>query len=357
MSQNLNPYSKSISILKEVLGEEKFKAIEQYLHSYDGTQESVRPVAKYITIYWLGRAADRMILRTEGEDDIILSQVGDESVPTIVFRKFKAVYLREYMKLLRVQWFKYGSLIRDEVYKDSKYNFLKDCSISPGIAGEGKGAMHGRCMKCPVDVLMGATRARVTYNLASRFVGDSAYALTASFERRTGNSVDEISYTTIMITGRESEEEKRTGGLFSETLVKPGTLFVGKIVLTMLSPVELLYILWLLHRVTRVGARTSIWGTLEVEPIAMVADVFEVGTSYEAAEEMLRENDIAKAREKLLEYVKSVAFQTSSDIIELTKDTKEHIRSIDILNKELVKELWNNAKNYIKGIEEYLKSK
>jgi len=346
-------YPGSIEILKNLIGEENYNSIKDYLQVYDGSASSIRPIAKHITIYWIGRACDRMILRTEGEDDVILSQVKDTAVPTIIFRKLKAVYLREFMKLVRAQWTKYTTEIKEWVgYKDE---FLKTCSIAVGIVGERKGVMHGRCMKCPVDILMGATSAAEPYNLVSRFQGDSAYALTPSIERRTGTSVDEITYTTIMITEGMDEERRRTGGLFSETFVEPATLFVGKMVLPMISPPELVEVLWLLTRVIRVGARTSIQGTLEVHPIVMIGDLFETGTAYELAERLHGEKDISEAKKGTLEYIEEEAkYSKSSRVVELTADITKRLKEIDPLDQKLVRELWKNAMNYVKGVYEYL---
>jgi len=353
-------YPKSVEVLKHVLSEKNYKDIEKYLHEYNGTADSVKPVAKYITIYWIGRVADRMILRTEGEDDIILSEVGGEAVPTIIFRKLKAVYLRDFMKLVRVQWSRHSESIKESiknVYGDN-YDFLTGCSIAVGIAGEEKGVLHGRCMKCPVDVLMGATSGEAKYNLVSRFVGDAAYALTPSFERRTGNSIDEVTHTTIMLTGGESEEVRRTGGLFSETFVEPGTLFVGKIVLPMISQPELVHVLWLLAHVKRIGARTSIQGTLEVYPVAMVGDLFEVGTAYEVAEKLRGKKNIEEVRRGILDYLNNEAkFVTSSSLVEFTPDVISKLRNINILEQNLMLELWSNAKRYVEGILKYIQAR
>lgn len=351
-------YPKSVEKLKKILGDKNYESLEPYLHSYDGTDESVKPIAKYITVYWVGRASDRMILRTEGEDDIILSQIKNSAVPTIIFRKLKAIYLRRFMELVRDQWVKYRDTIINELSDKlgKEYDFLRDCSIAVGIAGEGKGVLHGRCMKCPVDILMGATSAGALYNLVSRFVGDAAYALTASTERRTGSSVDEITYTTIMITEKISEEERRTGGLFSETFVEPGTLFVGKIVLPMISPPEFLHVMWLLTRVVRVGARTSIQGTLEVQPIAVIGDLFEVGTAYELAEKLFGKKKLKDVREGVLEYLRNeVKYSTSSNVVEITENAVSELKKLEINNKELAVELWKNAVNYVKGVENYIK--
>lgn len=348
-------YDVSISKLKKILKEEECKAIENYLHAYTGEAESVKPVAKHITIFWIGRAEDRMIVRTEGEDDIILSKVKDKAVPTIVFRKLKAVYLREFMQLLRRQWELYSNKIKGATGY-SQFDFLASCSLSPGIAGEErKGALHGRCMKCPADVLMGATSATANYNLASRFVGDSAYALTPSYERRTGNAVDEITFTTIMLKeGRQAQsEEVRTGALFSETFIEPGTLFIGKTVLFMPSPIELLYVLWLLTRTIRVGARTSIWGTLKVMPVTIVADLFEVGSAYEAAERLAGGTDEVEVRKKLLEYVKSVSY-AGAVLVEITDDALSELMKTNILDDNMVVELWANAKRYIDAVNKYI---
>jgi len=351
-------YSKSVETLKNVLGVENYKKIEPYLHAYDGTSKSVKPVAKHITIYWIGRAADFMVIRTEGEDDIILSQVGGEAVPTIIFRKLKAVYLRDYMQMVRNGWLQYMNDIRSNIGYGNDYDFLAGCSLAVGIAGEGKGALHGRCMKCPVDVLMGATSAGEQYNLHSRFMGDSAYALTPSFTRRTGSAVDETTYTTIMLTGKESEEERKTGGLYSETPVEPGSIFIGKVVLPMVSPPELVYVLWLLTRVIRAGARTSIQGTLEVKPVAIIGDLFEVGTAYEAAEKLQGKKKLDEVKGELLNYInKEVKYATGAGIIELTDDVITNLKNLNVLQKDLVVELWKNAKNYVDGVITYIQGK
>jgi len=351
-------YPKSVEALKGILGPENYKNIEPYLHAYDGGGVSVKPVAKHITIYWVGRAADFLVIRTEGEDDIILTQVGGEAVPTIIFRKLKAVYLRDFMQVVRNGWTRYADNIKSKAGYENNYDFLTSCSLAVGIAGEGKGALHGRCMKCPVDVLMGATSAGAQYNLHSRFMGDSAYALTPSFTRRTGNAVDETTYTTIMLTGRESGEERRTGGLYTETTVEPGTIFVGKIVLPMISPPELVYVLWLLTRVIRAGARTSIQGALEVKPVAMIGDLFEVGTAYEVAEKLHGKKNMSDVENEIKEYVgKEVKYATSSGHVEFTKDTIAKLTNLNILDESLVVELWNNANNYVKGVLSYIQAK
>jgi len=348
-------YPKSVEVLKKILGENNYKKIEPYLHTYDGTANSVKPVAKHITIYWVGRAADSIVIRTEGEDDIILSQVGNEAVPTIIFRKLKAVYLRDYMQMIRNGWLQYVNDIRSAVSYGDGYDFLAGCSLAVGIAGEGKGTALGRCMKCPVDVLMGAVSANTSYNLHNRFMGDSAYALTPSFTRRTGNAVGEITYTTIMLTGGESEDERKTGGLYSETPVEPGTIFVGKIVLPMISPSELVYVLWLLTRVIRAGARTSIQGTLEVKPVAMIGDLFEVGTAYEVAERLQGKRKLDEAVAGVLQYVKNEAkYATASDVVEFTADILRGIKELDLLQRDLVVELWRNAKSYVDGVQAYI---
>ncbi|MEM1696154.1 MAG: type I-D CRISPR-associated protein Cas7/Csc2 [Desulfurococcaceae archaeon] len=350
-------YVNSVGKLKEVLGEDIYKSIEPYLHTYTGKVESVKPVAKHITIYWIGRAEDRMILRTEGEDDIILSEVKEILVPTIIFRKLKAVYLREFMQLLRRQWELYDKEIR-EAMGDSNYDFLASCSLSPGIAkgkDDNKGTQIGRCMKCPADVLMGATSGLTEYNLVSRFVGDSAYALTGNYRARTGTAVDEVTYTTYTYTKeRKQQDESKTGAVFTENHVEPGTLFVGKTVLFMPSPVELLYVLWLLTRTVRIGARTSIWGTMKVDPVALVADLYEVGSSYEASEELLNKTDEEEARKGLLNYVKKVAYATGTNVVEVSSNMINKLRSVNVVDKDLVKELWLNARNYISAVNEYI---
>jgi len=338
--------------LRDVLGED-YEKVKPYLHHYNGKAESVKPVAKSITIYYIARAADRLTIRTEGEDDIILSEIVRRTVPTIIFRKLKAVYLRMFMELARLQWAKHEGAIKGVWFPD--VNFINSCSLAVGLVAE-KGAMLGRCMKCPVDVLMGATSAREEYNLVSRFVGDAAYALSSDFEKRLGIAVDEVSHTTIMLTGGEKEARvgERTGGVYSMAFVPPGTLFVGKVVLFMPSPPELLYSLWLLSRPIRAGARTSVQGTLEVVPVALIGDLYEVGTAYEASERAYGKADLAEAKEVVLKYVESEAYSSGSGVVKIDERTLGELAKLDVLDGELVKELWESAKKYVDGVVDYV---
>jgi len=349
-------YTYSFEVLKELFGENFVKKLSMYLHIYNsGDVKSVKPTRKRVTIYNLLRASDRLTIRTEGEDDMILTSIADRDVPTIIFRKLKAVYLREFLGLLRAQWSIHENVIKSVWFKD--VDFLSSCSLSVGIAG-GRGTIHGRCMKCPADVLMGAVSAKEKYNLVSRFVGDSAYAISnvEEKERRMGNAVDEITYTTIMLRGSESEEV-RTGALYTMSFVVPGTIFVGKTVLYMPSPPELIYTLWLLTRVMRVGARTSVQGTLESYPVAVVGDLSEIGSSYEVAERILSSDndvDINKAYQYVADYVKEKMTSSNGVYMILSKDLVKKISAIDVLNENLVKELWSNAKNYVDAAEKYI---
>ena len=349
-------YTYSFEVLKELFGEDFIKKLGMYLHSYvSGDVKSVKPTRKRVTIYYLLRASDRLTIRTEGEDDMILTSIADRDVPTIIFRKLKAVYLREFLGLLRSQWSIHENSIKDVWFKD--VDFLFSCSLSVGIAG-GRGTIHGRCMKCPADVLMGAVSAKEKYNLVSRFVGDSAYAVSnvEEKERRTGNAVDEITYTTIMLKGSESKEA-RTGALYTMSFIVPGTIFVGKTVLYMPSPPELIYTLWLLTRVMRVGARTSVQGTLESYPVAVIGDLSEIGSSYEVAERILSSDndvDINKAYQHITDYVKEKMTSSNGVYMILSKDLVKKISAIDVLNENLVKELWLNAKNYVDAVEKYI---
>ena len=155
-----------------------------------------------------------------------------------------------------------------------------------------------------------------------------------------------------------SEEERRTGGLFAETFVEPNTIFVGKIVLNMMSPPELLYVLWMLHRITRVGARTSIWGTLEVHPVALIGDFFEVGTALEVAEKLQGKRDLSEVKKGVIEYLESEAkFFSSSNVVEFTSDLIGRVRNVNPLEEGFVVELWKNAKNYVDGVMKYIQVK
>ncbi len=359
MSEELEKlYPKTVEALKGLLGERNYNKLRPYLHAYEGTKMSVKPVAKAITIYYIARAADTLTIRTEGESDIVLSRMKGGLTPTILFRKLKAVYLRSFMNLARDMWIQHNSTLKSVWYGD--VDFLSGCSLAVGIAGDSAGVEKGRCMKCPVDVLMGAVTGKETYNLASRFVGDSAYATEPRYTVRTGNAVDEVTHTTIMLKSAPmskgaSEEERRTGGLYQLALVEPGTLFVGKHVLYMASPSELLYVLYLLNREIRVGARTSIQGTLEVCPVVIIGDLYEVGASYSAAEAAFNKNKLDEVKGAVLSYLQGKNFKTGSGAIEFTSDMIDYLRdNVNVLDAELVKELWMSAKNYVEGVRKYI---
>ena len=363
-------YPRSNEILSTLLGLEVEK-IRKYLHAYTGTGISVKPIAKNITIYWVGRLGAEAIIRTENEEDIILTKIAGEALPTLIFRKFKAAILRAYMEDLRRLWVihkdtvlevlkeKYGGIYGED------YDFFS-CGISPGIeAGEersreksssGKTVMELRCMKCPVDVLMGAVSGKIDYNLASRLLGDPAYATSPNFNLRTGNAVEEV----LHITGMEARKAKGTGALYKEYVVNPGTIFIGKTVLFMPSPPELVYMLKLLFtRIHRFGARRTIMGTMEIKPVALIAGPFEVGTAYSATEYTITsknadKDNIEYVKSKVMEYVKRVT-DNESTLVWLTEDTVKQLVKINLeKEEELYKELWINTANFVAGVHDYI---
>ena len=354
-------YPRSLKELKRLLGEKEASELARYLQAYDGTAASVKPVAKHVTIYWVGRTAAEAVIRTEGEDDIIVTrfQSGDRAVavPTLIFRKQKAVLLRGFMELTRSLYRDYEQELKNTVFKEysgiygNDYDFFS-CGISPGIEeSRGSGIGERRCMKCPVDVLMGAvTGGGVEYNLASRVMGDPAFATEERYRPRTGNAVDEVTYT----TGMGGVKAGGTGALYTERIVEPGTIFVGKTVVFMASPVELVYVLYLLTRVNRYGARKTIMGVMELHPVALVGDMFETGTAYAATERLLRTSSLEKAREELYSYVESEAKSSATAVLIDLRGKEDSIKASRVNDKDLYIELWRNAARYVMGIKDYV---
>jgi CRISPR type I-D-associated protein Csc2 len=348
---------KAESLLKEVLGEKEYVALKKYLHEYNGTAESVKPVAKNVTIYWVGRTTAEAVLRTESEDDIILTRIkvgkSEKAVPTLIFRRFKAAMLRGYMELLRSLYKEHSQRLRETVFKEfsglyGKYDFFR-CGISPGIEEGGKGTGEARCMKCPVDVLMGAvTGGDVQYNLASRLLGDPAYATEDRYKPRTGNAVDEVTHT----TGMGGIKTGGTGALYIEKIVLPGTLFVGKAVLFMPTPVELVYILYLLTKVNRYGARKSIMGVMEIHPVAIAADYFETGTAYSAVERVLGTTGLEEAMDGVYRYVETE--KTPTAVVVDLRDKLKNLKNMNVADGELYEELWRNAGRYVMSVNDYI---
>lgn len=356
-------YPNSVKELERVLGRDNIEGLASHLHIYDGTASSVKPVAKHVTIYWVGRTAAEAVIRTEGEDDIIVTrfQKGDKriAVPTLIFRKQKAVLLRGFMELTRSLYKQYTTSLKKDVFEGKDYgrlygkdyDFLASCGISPGIEEGRGGTGEMRCMKCPVDVLMGAVTGRaVEYNLASRVMGDPAFATEDRYRPRTGNAVDEVTYT----TGMKGVKAGGTGALYTERIVEPGTLFIGKTVLFMPSPVELLYTLYLLTRVNRYGARRTIMGVMELHPVALVGDMFEAGTAYAATEELLGVDSLDNAREKLYSYVEKEASASTTAVLVDLRGRRDEIKKLRVNNEDLYLELWRNAASYVMGISQYV---
>lgn len=344
-------YPHTVSILKHVLGE-KYSEIEPYLHVYDGTPESVKPVGKYITIYYVGRTADWLMIRTEGADDIVTANLKGKGVPALLFRKFKARLLRDCVQTLRKQWKAHRDKIKSINVYGGDYDFLAQCSISPGTES-GKGVMMKRCMKCPVDVLMGAVSGKTEYNLASRVIGDTSYALSSKTQRMTGTSVEEVTHTTyIPVLG--SADEEKTGAVFYEEMVPPNTLFVGKVALFMVSPPEFLYVLYHMTKTMRLGARQNTRGVVEIEPVTIIGDIFEAGSAYSVAEHTYGLKDKGAVRKAILDYAKGKT-TAYGKLVELTPAVLEKVRKVAILSEPLAVELWKNSANFVEGVMNYIK--
>jgi len=345
----------SESLFKPIFGVEYSQVKEFFSDLSKVDPLNVVPRGRVINVYLVMRAENELLIRHEGEEDISLATIAGARYPIILYEKFQSVFRRHELELLRNHYDQH----KDEINKIRGKEDEWKCGLRPKITKKKESAeelIEELCGECPDCMTFGyAVKDESDYNVKSRVEGDLFIATSPeqkSVVVRTFNSVDEVTKTTFIGT----EEGRRTGALFRLSLVREGTIFVGKIAMKDISLNDFLLKMATLATVSRIGGRTTHFGTIKVHIPAILFSRYEISSSYDMFTEVKGKDDITDIIATLngkLEKMKRGILVTSNNFADvITKemfDEKGNIRSDIVLNA------WGEAKNFKDSIEKYTK--
>jgi len=387
----MNPQNtlQSNHVIGKILKNFEIEKARKYLVERRGDPlEAIPGNGGVVNVYFVVEALSDLVLRHEGGDDLVEVSVAGYSVPAITDSKLDGSYRRTATQEIGYVFKEYGDEIRSAIIAtlnqlmnssdsktraialalfDEKYARLKildkpySCAIRPYGVG-GKEYVTGNCRECPTCFMFGfavpeegeegasktvkvevdAEKEKKTisleigsYNVQARVRGD-LYPATAPSNMITGirthNSVDDATKT----TGQ---------ALITIRYVRAGSTFVGKIALYDVSLNELLFLLAILSKVPRIGAMWSDYGKVKIHiPAILFADQ-EVGSGYEIARRILKEEfpkkNMPLSVEETINAVMSFASEFK-DFGYLYVD-KELTDRLFKLNREDMKEIIKNA--------------
>jgi len=226
-----------------------------------------------------------LLIRHNDPEEIFALDVGKESVPAILGTKISGELRRRMHQILRDAYKKWPGDIDGNLAQygdDYPYKGKYECGVSVHVdekRGEEKISVS-YCKRCPSCALMGyAVERGEGVNSISRVDKDTFYAtkkLTEATIKITRNRVDDVTFT----TGQS---------LFEVTAVKPGTLFVGVLVLRDATLAETIFALKAIADMERIGAAKTVFGGIRTY-IPLVAFAHgRVTTGYELAEAILEQ--------------------------------------------------------------------
>ena len=341
-------------LFKSVFGVEISQVKEFFSDLSKVDPNNVVPRGRVINVYLVVRAENELLIRHEGGEDISLATIGNEKYPIILYDKFQSVFRRKELELLRSHYDQHKAEVNKIRGKQDDWF----CSLRPTAATKKQEErIGGLCGECPDCMTFGfAVREGGNYNVKSRIEGDLLIATTPeqrSVVIRTFNAVDDVTKTTI-IGGEEGEG--RTGALFRLSLVKEGTLFVGKIAMKDIGLNDFLLKMAALSAISRIGGKTTQFGTIKVYIPAVLFSRYEISSSYDMFTEVKgKENvdEVISLINSRLEKIKKGVLLTSKDFAETIRremfDNKGNIRS------DVVLKAWEEAKNFKDSIEMFIK--
>ena len=259
-----------------------------------GEAGRVFPNGKRIEVVFTIKAANLLLLRTEGPGDINEATLPESgiSVPVIQPQKLMAVTRRRLLQLLRM-YRDAGVDLKPFIEAASRLGFQKaeehlangwNCTIQPPLAQRGGGTTDiGMDGYCPACTIFGAALTEAQYSKAggtmsvgvkTRVHFDPAFATARSVQPETHNKVTE---GVISTTG---------GALYNEIHVMPGTVFVGRAVLHDVTEPELLAVLYSLATLEEIGGRSGVYGTIEVELKGIRCGNYSITTALDLADEI-----------------------------------------------------------------------
>jgi len=337
----------------------KYEDVKNFLVPKDKVDPTLAvPRGRTVNVWVVIEAESELLVRHEGADDVTEFEVAGVTVPGILNTKLQAVARRQALRTLYA--FKDENPEKmQELYNMAKElgvenaEALKDwiCYITPGARSEKKKkdetVKGGYCTVCPNCMIYGYVAGEGgTYNVKSRVEGDAYFGLCPSklcVVRRTFNAVDDVTKTTYM----EGQKGSETGALFTLSLVEPGTVFVGKLAVRDVSAAELLFVLYSLAKVDRIGGRVTHFGRVKVHIPVITFDYFEKGSGYEVAKALVGDRKVG-----LEEAINKVVELASGVVKAERRDMADELRGLD---KETVykiaEEAWKDSLRFKASIE------
>ena len=341
----LSPVEK---ILKDVFeSEETVNKLKRWLEERETANEKYSvPRGKTINLFITIMAESDLLIRHEGVEDVTLLQVGKQIVPAILDIKFRAVTRRNMLTLLRNAYDR-NQRVRskaDEILKKVIKDYQEGgwlCAMRPHIKGtKEKGGklqmqMKGLCGHCPNCLIYGfAVEEEGEFNVKSRIEGDVYYGVipsAASVTERTGNAVDEATYT----TGQ---------ALFTTRPILPGTIFVGKIAMHDLTPSEFLLTLFSIATTPRIGARQTCNGKIRIDIPAMILSNHEKGSGYELCKQILQKYEKPGLEEVIQEVNDYVQRIGRNSVVITSRDLADRLRTLPLSDlDEVIIGAWRDA--------------
>lgn len=317
------------------------------------------PNGKRVEVIFTVKAANMLLLRTEGPGDIneaTLPETG-VSVPVIQPQKLMAVVRRRLLQALRM-YRDSGADLKPYIEQAQKLGFRKaeehlesgwNCTIQPPLALSGeKSTDIGMDGYCPACTIFGAALTEAQYSKAggtmsvgikTRVHFDPAFATSRKVQPETHNKVTE---GTISTTG---------GALFNEIHVMPGTVFVGRVVIHDVTQPELLAVLYSLITTEEIGGRSGVYGTVKIELLGIRCGNYSATTALELADEIASTK--SERPSEIIEHLKKklgeLGFKELSN--------KDVLGTVDPEDKEGVfKDLWESSIDYVKQMDELVGS-
>ncbi len=358
-------------VAAKLLGDKLSRARELLVEKPRPDRRLALPRPRTVNIYVAIEALGELVIRHEGRDDFVEFEVAGYRVPGILNTKVQAAERRA---LLRLLYDFYDRNLNGAVAR------LADAVKELGLQGaeriaeklrgggwrcylapkqgrrQGEETVEAYCGFCPGCMIYGYAGMDEGggYNVKSRVEGDVFYGLCASSRcvvQRTFNAVNDATKTTFY-------EEGETGALYTLSLIEPGTVFVGKIVVRDPSLAELLAVLLAVSNVERIGARQTHFGRVKTHIPAIVFSRFERGTGYEAAARMLREKSggplgLEEALQGLSSYAEAVA--TSDDLLLESRGLADELRRLPLRDIDAVlAAAWLDSLVFKASIEQFI---
>ncbi|TRM85694.1 type I-D CRISPR-associated protein Cas7/Csc2, partial [Sulfolobus sp. E3] len=315
---------------------------------------AVVPRGRVVNVYITLQAENELLIRHEGGEDISLATIGNEKYPIILYDKIQSAWRRNILAILRKDYDKHV----EEINKLRGNNNTWNCMLRPtSAAKKEEEKMGGLCRECPNCMTFGfAVAEEAKYNLKSRVEGDLFIATTPeqkSVVVRTFNAVDDVTKTTFIET-----EGSRTGSLFRLSLVRSGTIFVGKVSMKDVTPAEFGVLMLSLATIPRIGGNTTDFGNVKIRIPAVILSPYEVSSGLDLFNiaKGLESVDLvnAKVKEKVKNYSKEGLVYTFDDLGDTVVKSLTNNGEVD---HEIVSEAWRDGINLKKSIELFIQSK